>query len=116
MAEYMILIYENESLYADTTSDVFTKVMAAHNRFAEQVVEQGGKIITDRGLELTTTATTIRGDVVTDGPFVETKENLGGFYLISAKDLDHALAIAKLCPAESGGVEVRPVRDFSGVQ
>jgi hypothetical protein len=47
--------------------------------------------------------------VVTDGPFVETKEALGGFYLIEADDLDHALAISKLCPAPYGGVEVRPV-------
>jgi hypothetical protein len=52
--------------------------------------------------------------VVTDGPFAETKEALGGFYLIEARDLDHALAIGKLCPAPYGGVEVRPVMDTSG--
>jgi hypothetical protein len=52
--------------------------------------------------------------VVTDGPFAETKEALGGFYLIEARDLDHALDIAKLCPAGAGGVEVRPVMDVSG--
>ncbi|OLB66436.1 MAG: hypothetical protein AUI10_02755 [Actinobacteria bacterium 13_2_20CM_2_72_6] len=60
------------------------------------------------------TATTIRGDVVTDGPFTETKEALGGYYLIDARDLDHALDIAKLCPARFGGVEVRPIMVFSG--
>jgi hypothetical protein len=52
--------------------------------------------------------------VVTDGPFTETKEALGGYYLIEARDLDHALEIAKLCPAPFGGVEVRPVMDMSG--
>jgi hypothetical protein len=117
MAEYLILIYDNEQGYADATPELWGKVMAAHNRFAEQVVEQGGEIVTGRALEPTSTATSIRSDVVTDGPFVETKENLGGFYLIKAKDLDHALTIAKFCPIEfSGGVEVRPVTDTSGGQ
>ena len=51
---------------------------------------------------------------MTDGPFAETKEALGGYYLIEANDLDHALAVAKLCPAPNGGVEVRPVLDTSG--
>ena len=55
------------------------------------------------------TATTIRADVVTDGPFAETKEALGGYYAIEAKDLDEAIAVAKMCPVPSGCVEVRPV-------
>ena len=86
----------------------------AHTRFAEQVVEKGGKIIGGTALQPTSTATSIRSDVVTDGPFTETKEALGGYYLIEARDLDHALAIAKLCPAPYGGVEVRPIMDVSG--
>jgi len=61
----------------------------------------------------TGTAVTVRlaagTPLATDGPFAETKEALGGFYLIEADDLDHALAISKLCPAPYGGVEVRPV-------
>ena len=52
------------------------------------------------------------GSDVTDGPFVETKEALGGYYLIEAPDLDTALAVGKLCPARFGGVEVRPVMTF----
>ena len=83
--------------------------MDAHNRFAEQVGEQAAR---RQRAEPTQTATSIRGDVVTDGPFVETKEILGGYYLIEAKDLDEALAIGKLCPARFGGVEVRPVMVF----
>jgi hypothetical protein len=51
--------------------------------------------------------------VVTDGPFVELKENLGGFYLIEAADLDDAIEVAKKCPAEYG-VEIRPVVEFAG--
>ena len=114
MAEYLILIFEDESAYATATPDVIQQVMEAHGRFAEQVVAQGGKILGGDALQPTTTATSIRGDVVTDGPFAETKEALGGFYLIEARDLDHALAIGKLCPAPYGGVEVRPIMDTSG--
>jgi hypothetical protein len=83
--------------------------MEGHGRFGQQISELGGKMLGGNGLQPTSTATTIRSDVVTDGPFVETKEALGGYYLIEATDLDHALAIAKLCPAPYGGVEVRPV-------
>ena len=112
MAEYLILIFEDENAYATATPDVFQQVMEAHNRFAGQVGENGGKIIEGRALQPTSTATTIRNDVVTDGPFVETKEALGGYYLIEARDLDHALEIAKLTPARFGGVEVRPIMVF----
>jgi hypothetical protein len=113
MTEYLILICEDENGYATATPDVFQEVMDAHNRFAEQVEERGGKILSGRALQPTSTATSIRNDVVTDGPFAETKEALGGYYLIEARDLDHALDIAKLCPARFGGVEVRPIMDFS---
>ncbi|HTT51662.1 MAG TPA: YciI family protein [Streptosporangiaceae bacterium] len=112
MAEYLILIFEDENSYATATPDVFQEVMEAHNRFAAQVGEKGGKIVEGRALQPTSTATTIRNDVVTDGPFAETKEALGGYYLIEARDLDHALEIAKLTPARFGGVEVRPIMVF----
>ena len=112
MAEYLILIFEDENAYATATPDVFQQVMDAHNRFAGQVGEKGGKIIEGRALQPTSTATTIRNDVVTDGPFAETKEALGGYYLVEARDLDHALEIAKLTPARFGGVEVRPIMVF----
>ncbi len=112
MAEYLILIFEDENAYATATPDVFQEVMEAHNRFAAQVGEKGGKIVEGRALQPTSTATTIRNDVVTDGPFAETKEALGGYYLVEARDLDHALEIAKLTPARFGGVEVRPIMVF----
>ena len=112
MAEYLILIFEDESAYATASPDVLQQVMEAHNRFSEQVAERGGKIVEGRALQPTSTATSIRGDVVTDGPFIETKEAVGGYYLIEARDLDHALDIAKLCPVRFGGVEVRPIMVF----
>lgn len=114
MAEYLILIYEDESSYVTLTPEVWQQAMEAHGRFAEQVIEQGAKILGGNALQPTMTATSVRGDVVTDGPFTETKETLGGYYLIEAADLDHALAIGKLCPAPHGGVEVRPILDTSG--
>ena len=112
MAQYLILIYENEADYASASPEVYGEVMQAHNRFAEQVGELGAKILGGNALEATSTATTIRGDVVTDGPFVESKEALGGYYLVEARDLDQALEIGRLCPARFGGVEVRPVMVF----
>jgi hypothetical protein len=112
MAEYMILIAEDENAYATASPEVLQQVMEAHGRFAEQVPEKGGKIVEGRALQPTSTATTIRDDVVTDGPFTETKEAIGGYYLIEARDLDHALEIAKLCPARFGCVEVRPIMVF----
>ena len=81
------------------------------------MAEQGGKILAGDALQPTATATSVRGgadgQMVTDGPFTETKEALGGFYLIEAADLDQALAFAKQCPALTGGVELRPVLDTS---
>ena len=115
MAQYLILIYEDESAYASQDPAVWEQAMKAHGRFAEQVVELGGKILGGEALQPTPTATTIRGDVVTDGPFAETKEALGGFYLVEAADLDQAIAIGKACPAPYGGIEVRPVMETTGM-
>ena len=115
MAQYLFLIYEDETAYAEPSPEVWADMMRQHRRFAEQVVEQGGKILGGEALQPTQTATTIRGDVLTDGPFAETKESLGGFYLVEATDLDHALALGRLCPAPNGCVEVRPIMDTSSV-
>lgn len=112
MAEYMILIYDDEAAWAAASQDEFGRMIAAHNRFQEQVVELGGKIVSSHALQPTNTATTVRGDVVTDGPFAETKEALGGYYLVEAEDLDKALAIGKLCPVLQGCIEVRPIMVF----
>lgn len=114
MSQYLILIYEAEKSYATAGPEVWQQAMESHGRFAEQVVELGAKILGGEALQPSQTATSIRGDVVTDGPFAETKEALGGYYLIEATDLDQALAVGKLCPAPFGGVEVRPIMDTSG--
>jgi hypothetical protein len=112
MSQYMILIYEDEASYATATPEVMGEVMEAHNRFAAGVEQLGAKLVGGEALQGTSTATSVRGGEVTDGPFVETKEALGGYYLVDAPDLDTALAVARTVPARFGGVEVRPVMTF----
>ena len=115
MTQYLILIYEDETQYMNMTPAETREIFEAHTRFAGQVAERGATLLGGHALEPTPTATTVRNDIVTDGPFAETKEVLGGYYLVDARDLDHALEIAKLCPAKYGGVEVRPIMDTSGM-
>ena len=115
MAKYMVLIYENEAGWANAGPQDFDQAMQAHNAFGQNnaAALRGGD-----ALQPTSTATSIRKDAsggftVTDGPFAETKEALGGYYLIEAADLDAAIAVAKQVPAPHGGVEVRPVMVFN---
>jgi hypothetical protein len=114
MAEYLVLIYQDEAGYANGDETLMNEVMEAHNSFSANNAKalKGGN-----ALQPTSTATSIRGDgsggvTVTDGPFVESKEVLGGYYLIEADDLDAAIAIAKQTPARFGGVELRPILTF----
>jgi hypothetical protein len=114
MSKYLVLIYEDEQSYASATPDVFAEVGAAHTKFGEDNKEA---ILAGEALQPTGTATVIRADdhgghIVTDGAYAETKEALGGYYLIEAPDLDAALAVAKQVPARFGCVEVRPVLVF----
>jgi hypothetical protein len=112
MAKYAILIYDDPANYATMSPEGWRGLVDAHGMFVKQVSELGGSMAGGEALAPTTTATTIKGGgKLTDGPFVETKEALGGFYVVEARDLDHAVEIAKLCPAPFGGVEVRPVVD-----
>ncbi len=114
MAQYLVLIYEDERGYAEADAKVWGEVTQAHRDF---MASNGAAMVGGNALEPSTTATSIRtslaGEVtVTDGPFAETKEALGGYYLIEAADLDAAIAVAKQVPARFGGVEVRPVMVF----
>jgi hypothetical protein len=106
MSEYLVLIYEDESKYAEGGDALWGEIGAEHGVFgaANEKAILGGN-----ALQPTATATSIRGGVVTDGPFTETKEVLGGYYLIEAADLDEAIGIAKQVPARFGGIEVRPI-------
>ncbi|KAB1914576.1 YciI family protein [Micromonospora sp. AMSO31t] len=107
MAQYAVLVYSPAP--ADPM-DLTPDYVALLERYGDQVTELGGQILTGFALQPSTTATAIRGDLVTDGPFIEAKEVVAGFYILEAPDLDVALKIAKLNPATiDGGVEVRPL-------
>ena len=110
MAEYLILIYGDEKAIAEADRALFEQTLKGHKAFAEK---RGDALRGGKALWGSDTATSIREDgTVTDGPFAETKEGLGGYYLVEAASLDEAIAIARDVPAPLGGVEVRPVRVF----
>ena len=116
MAKYLLLIYGNEPMWEAMTPQETQDLGAAHAAFAAKA---GAKVLLGHELEPTSTATTLRGTVdgrptPTDGPFLETKEALGGFYLVEANDLDEAISFAEQLPevrAAHSGVEIRPVRE-----
>ena len=107
MPQYAVLIFSPAP--ADPMS-ITPDYLELLDRYPAQVEELGGRIVTGFALQPSTTATAIRGDVVTDGPFIEAKEVAAGFYVLEAPDDATAVAIAKLNPATiDGGVEVRPL-------
>ena len=112
--EYLLLIYNSEAdgkkMSAAQQGEIFQGYMAFTQDLTKSGKNKGGN-----ALEQTTTATTVRvrngKTSLTDGPFAETKEQLGGYYLVEAKDLDEAISIAARIPgAKHGSIEVRPVR------
>jgi len=112
--EYMILIHGDESLPRPSYGEPgYEEFMAAWLAYTQKLVE-GGHWVSGANLHPSTTATVIQrrfgaGDTVLDGPFAETKEQLAGYYLIRAGDLDEALALAAALPLPAGSIEVRPV-------
>jgi hypothetical protein len=107
MAQYGILVYSPAP--ADPM-EITPDYLELLERYPAQVEELGVQIVTGFGLRSSATATSVRGEVVTDGPFIEAKEVVAGFFVVEAPDLDVALRIAKLNPAtRDGGVEVRPL-------
>ena len=111
--KYLLLIYHNEAEFMKLAPEQMAPMYKEYGEFSEQLISSG-KHIASNQLQPTATATTVRlrggKRLVTDGPFAETKEQLGGFYLVDAKDLDDAIAIAARIPsARDGSIEVRPV-------
>ena len=113
---YMLLIYGDPSLAASMTPEEGEKMMADYYTFTQSIVESG-ELLSGEPLQGVETATTVRvrggRTASTDGPFAETKEVLGGYYLVDCKDLDRAIELAARIPAAHGGsVEVRPVMEL----
>ena len=116
--QYMLLIYDNETEMAANRKGATDVMMSEYREFTDSILKSGNMKAGD-ALQPTSTATCVRirngKTLTTDGPFAETKEQLGGYYLIEAKDLDEATKIAARVPsAKSGTIEVRPVRVFAG--
>jgi hypothetical protein len=114
MAKYLILIYGDEQQWDAMTPEQRTAHEAAHAAFSAAA---GSRILGGHELELAPMATTLRSDgagglTTTDGPFLEAKEAVGGYYLLEAKDLDEVLELAAKLPevrAAHSGVEIRPI-------
>jgi hypothetical protein len=107
MAQYAVLIYASDSAHAPEATAADTEV---HDQHADEMAASG-VMVAAYALMPRDMATSIRDDIITDGPFVDSKEVIAGFCIIEAPDLDAALAIARTNPVvrDGGGVEVRPV-------
>ncbi len=115
--QYMLLIYGEESKEPEYGTPEFEQYMSDYFAFSNDI-EKSGHMLAGDALQDRNTATTVsvrKGETVTiDGPFAETKEQLGGYYLIEAKDLDEAVEIAAKIPtAKHGRIEVRAIMDYS---
>jgi hypothetical protein len=116
MAQYMFLLFDSEDWYDSVTPEEWQRQMQLHYAFTEAVEAAGASILGGAALERSSRATTVKQaggsePLVTDGPFIETKEAFGGYYLLDCKDFGQALELAKACP--SGNVEIRQVMDTS---
>jgi hypothetical protein len=115
--KYLCLIYDDEKKMATMSQAEGDKFMAEYFAFTDDI-RRTGHMVAGEALQPVETATTLRlrnGKLsTTDGPFAETKEQLGGFYLVEAKDLNEALQVAARIPSvRTGSIEVRPVVDFT---
>src|SRR5712692_3145978 len=117
--KYMLLIYNEEKAWAKFSEAQRQHFMGEFMQFTQQI-QSSGQWLASSQLQPTSAATSVRlrdgKRLVTDGPYAETREQLGGYYLIEAKDLDGAIAIAARIPgARLGTVEIRPVIELSGL-
>ena len=111
--KYLLLIYENEAVAAGMAEADQGKIWNEYMEYTDDIKAKG-QHIAGEALQPVATATTVRvkdgKTVSTDGPFAETREQLGGFYMVEANDLDEAIALAARIPAaRTGSVEVRPI-------
>ena len=114
--QYLLLIYQNEAEVEKMGEAQWKQVHADYMTYTQSIV-QSGNLKAGDALQGSSTATTVRvrngKTMTTDGPFAETREQLAGYYLVEAKDLDNAVALAERIPsAKWGSIEVRPIRKF----
>ena len=118
---YLLLIYTDEAADAQMSQEQQAEIYQAYNAFGEDLKRLGAQLQGGEALMPTNTATTVRvrdGKILTtDGPFAETKEQLGGYYQFNCKDLDEAIKIASKIPgAAYGSIEIRPIMEFDQQQ
>ena len=117
--KYLLTIYADERVWGEATPEFIHENMAAYGKLGEAMREAGAHL-GGEGLQPSSTATTVKvrdGETLTtDGPFAETREQLGGYYLLECQDLDEAISWAARIPdATHGTVEVRPVMDYEAM-
>lgn len=106
--EFLILLYGDEKGEAALPKEELKAIIEQHMAYGAQLRSEG-RLVYGTGLRGSDSATTLRRGQITDGPYADTKEQIGGFYLVTAADLDEALAIAKNVPDSPGlTVEIRP--------
>jgi hypothetical protein len=115
--KYILLIHDEEQAWGKLSESERQEMMADYRQFSEQI-KASGHYVSGSQLTPTSAATSVRirngKRVVTDGPFAETREQLGGYYLVEAKNLDEAIALAERVPsARTGTIEVRPLVEMT---
>ncbi len=115
--KYMLLIHDDERSWGTMSEAERQQIMAEYRRFTDEI-RASGHFQAGSQLQPTSTATSVRirqgKRLVTDGPFAETQEQLGGYYLVEAKDLDEAISLAARLPsARMGTIEVRPLAEMA---
>ena len=118
--KYMLLIYHNEQAWSVHTEAERQQIYVEYRQLIQEL-QSSAKYLAGNQLQPATTASTVKvrdgGQIVTDGPFAETREQIGGFFLIDAKDLAEATAIAGRIPsARTGAIEVRPVAESAAAK
>jgi hypothetical protein len=112
--KFMLLLHDDEAAWLAMSEAEQGEVLAQHMAYAE-ALEKAGVMLGGEPLDPAASAKIVRGGAIQDGPYADTKEQLGGFYIIETADIDQAVEWARQCPVSSAGaVEVRPIADYGG--
>lgn len=112
--KFMLLLHDDEAAWFEMSEAEQGEVIAQHTAYS-QALEKAGVMTGGEPLDAAASAKVVRGASVQDGPYADTKEQLGGFYVIEAADMDAAIGWAKQCPiSPAGAVEVRPIPNLDG--
>jgi hypothetical protein len=105
MPQFAVLIYEKEIPF----EEIPPEILEAHGEVPDKIEQAGGQLTAGFAAESASAARTVRGDEVTKGAFYDVPQQITGFFIIEARDIDHAVELAKFVPIIDGGVEVRPL-------